>query len=264
MRRPRARPCSAHRSRNRWPTPCETPTLAWSPAPTGRSRCDRRPPRRTCPGASFAGQQDTYLNVAGIDEVLDAVHRCWASLWTDRAVAYRAAQGIDGSGVALAVVVQRMVDAESAGVLFTADPVTGRRRQAVLDAARGLGDAVVSGAVDPDHFVVDTANRADPRPAAGRLGRRAGGQPDGRAGASAGVARRPGGERVRQPAGHRMGHGRRRHAVADAVPADHDAVSGPGARARRCPPTTPASTSASASRRACTGRSRRWASPPSG
>ena len=99
------------------------------------------------PGASFAGQQDTYLNVTGIDDVLDAVHRCWASLWTDRAVAYRAAQGIDGSGVALAVVVQRMVDAESAGVLFTADPVTGRRRQAVLDAARGLGDAVVSGAV---------------------------------------------------------------------------------------------------------------------
>ncbi len=89
--------------------------------------------------------------------VLDAVHRCWASLWTDRAVAYRAAQGIDGSGVALAVVVQRMVDAASAGVLFTADPVTGRRRQAVLDAALGLGDAVVSGAVDPDHFVVDTA-----------------------------------------------------------------------------------------------------------
>lgn len=108
------------------------------------------------PGASFAGQQDTFLNVAGIDDVLEAVHRCWASLWTDRAVAYRAAQGIDGSGVALAVLVQRMVDAQSAGVLFTADPVTGRRRQAVLDAARGLGDAVVSGAVDPDHFVVDT------------------------------------------------------------------------------------------------------------
>ena len=63
------------------------------------------------PGASFAGQQDTYLDITGIDGVLDAVHRCWASLWTDRAVAYRAAQGIDGSGVALAVVVQRMVDA---------------------------------------------------------------------------------------------------------------------------------------------------------
>ena len=182
------------------------------------------------PGASFAGQQDTYLNVAGIDDVLDAVHRCWASLWTDRAVAYRAAQGIDGSGVALAVVVQRMVDAESAGVLFTADPVTGRRHQAVLDAARGLGDAVVSGAVDPDHFVVDTGNRADPRPAPRRLGRQRGGQPDGRAGASAGVAGRPSGARIRSPAGHRMGRGRRRTRVADAVPADHDAVSGPGAR----------------------------------
>ena len=126
------------------------------------------------PDASFAGQQDTYLNVAGIEDVLDAVHRCWASLWTDRAVAYRAAQGIDGSGIALAVIVQRMVDAESAGVLFTADPVTGRRHQAVLDAAFGLGDAVVSGAVDPDHFVVDTAT--------GRiLDRRPGGPPDERA-----------------------------------------------------------------------------------
>ncbi|MDR7190316.1 pyruvate,water dikinase [Microbacterium sp. BE35] len=123
------------------------------------------------PGASFAGQQDTYLDVAGVDDVLDAVHRCWASLWTDRAVAYRAAQGIEGAGVALAVVVQRMVDAESAGVLFTADPVTGRRRQAVLDAARGLGEAVVSGSVDPDHFVVDTAT--------GRiLDRRPGGEAD--------------------------------------------------------------------------------------
>ncbi|MFB7890735.1 PEP/pyruvate-binding domain-containing protein [Microbacterium sp. NPDC056044] len=123
------------------------------------------------PGASFAGQQDTYLNVTGIDGVLDAVHRCWASLWTDRAVAYRAAQGVDGTGVAVAVVVQRMVDASSAGVLFTADPVTGRRRQAVLDSAHGLGEAVVSGSVDPDHFVVDTAT--------GRiLERRAGGGPD--------------------------------------------------------------------------------------
>src|SRR6476661_8098824 len=79
------------------------------------------------PGASFAGQQDTFLNVVGIDAVLDAVRRCWASLWTDRAVAYRASQGIDND-LALAVVVQRMVDARAAGVLFTADPITGRRR----------------------------------------------------------------------------------------------------------------------------------------
>jgi phosphoenolpyruvate synthase/pyruvate phosphate dikinase len=107
------------------------------------------------PGASFAGQQDTYLNVVGVDAVLDAVRRCWASLWTDRAVAYRADAGIPHAGTQLAVVVQRMVDAQAAGVLFTADPVSGRRTRSVLDAAPGLGDAVVSGAVDPDHWLVD-------------------------------------------------------------------------------------------------------------
>lgn len=108
------------------------------------------------PFASFAGQQDTYLNVVGADDVLDAVRRCWASLWTDRAVAYREANGIDHAGVRLAVVVQVMVDARVAGVMFTANPVTGRRREAVIDAAPGLGEAVVSGAVNPDRFVVDT------------------------------------------------------------------------------------------------------------
>ncbi|MGO4237605.1 PEP/pyruvate-binding domain-containing protein [Pseudarthrobacter sp. YAF2] len=107
------------------------------------------------PFASFAGQQDTYLNVVGADAVLEAVRNCWASLWTDRATAYRASLGIDPAGVALAVVVQRMVDAETAGVMFTANPLTGRRRQIVIDAAPGLGEAVVSGAVNPDHFVVD-------------------------------------------------------------------------------------------------------------
>jgi hypothetical protein len=109
------------------------------------------------PGASFAGQQDTYLNVVGVESVLDAVRRCWASLWTDRAVSYRANNGIDPRGVRLAVVVQRMVDASVAGVLFTANPVTGRRRQAVIDASPGLGEAVVSGAVNPDHFVANAA-----------------------------------------------------------------------------------------------------------
>jgi pyruvate,water dikinase len=109
------------------------------------------------PGASFAGQQDTYLNVVGVESVLDAVQRCWASLWTDRAVSYRATNGIDPRGVRLAVVVQRMVDASVAGVLFTANPVTGKRHQAVIDASSGLGEAVVSGAVNPDHFVADTA-----------------------------------------------------------------------------------------------------------
>ncbi|WP_426997911.1 PEP/pyruvate-binding domain-containing protein [Pseudarthrobacter sp. N5] len=108
------------------------------------------------PLASFAGQQDTYLNVVGADAVLAAVRDCWASLWTDRAVSYRASHGIPASTVALAVVVQRMVDAVAAGVLFTANPVTGRRHEAVIDASPGLGESVVSGAVNPDHFVVDT------------------------------------------------------------------------------------------------------------
>ena len=112
------------------------------------------------PFASFAGQQDTYLNVVGADAVLAAVRECWASLWTDRAVSYRATHGISPSTVALAVVVQRMVDAAVAGVLFTANPVTGRRHEAVIDASPGLGEAVVSGAVNPDHFVVDTGSQA--------------------------------------------------------------------------------------------------------
>ncbi|MBI3965607.1 MAG: phosphoenolpyruvate synthase [Chloroflexi bacterium] len=109
------------------------------------------------PSASFAGQQDTYLNVVGDDALVDAVRRCWSSLWTDRAVAYRASNGIDHRAVRLAVVIQQMVDAEVAGVMFTADPLTGRRRQAVVDASPGLGEAIVSGAVNPDHFVVDVA-----------------------------------------------------------------------------------------------------------
>src|SRR3712207_3602113 len=108
------------------------------------------------PYASFAGQQDTYLNVVGDESVIEAVRRCWVSLWTDRAVSYRARDGIDPRGVRLAVAVQRMVEAAVAGVLFTANPLTGRRREAVIDASVGLGEAVVSGMVNPDHFVVNT------------------------------------------------------------------------------------------------------------
>ncbi|MCE3550076.1 phosphoenolpyruvate synthase [Pseudonocardia sp. RS11V-5] len=119
------------------------------------------------PDASFAGQQDTFLDVEGPEAVLDAVRRCWASLWTDRAVAYRAAHGIDGRTVALAVVVQRMVPAAAAGVLFTANPVTGRRAETVIEAAPGLGEAVVSGAVDPEHVVLDASGRVVERRAGG-------------------------------------------------------------------------------------------------
>jgi pyruvate,water dikinase len=112
------------------------------------------------PGASFAGQQETYLNVAGSAAVLDAVRRSFASLWTERAVSYRAARAIDPRTVRLAAVVQRMVEAQVAGVLFTANPLTGKRDQAVLDANPGLGEAVVAGLTDPDHFVVDTPTSA--------------------------------------------------------------------------------------------------------
>ena len=106
------------------------------------------------PDASFAGQQETYLGVAGGDAVVEAVRRCWASLWSDRAIAYRDEQGFTHDDVALAVVVQRMIPADAAGVAFTLDPVTGRRR-VVIESAWGLGEVVVSGAVTPDSFAVE-------------------------------------------------------------------------------------------------------------
>ncbi|MGX1162149.1 pyruvate,water dikinase [Arthrobacter sp. SLBN-100] len=109
------------------------------------------------PFASFAGQQDSFMDVAGGDAVVEAVRRCWASLWTDRAVAYRTTNGISHREVGLAVVIQRMVDAATAGVLFTANPVTGTRTESAIDASPGPGQEVVSGAVNPDHFVVETA-----------------------------------------------------------------------------------------------------------
>jgi pyruvate,water dikinase len=109
------------------------------------------------PEASFAGQLDTYLNVVGTDALAHAVRRCWASLWTDRAVAYRADHGMDHGPVGIAVVVQKMVDAQVAGVMFTANPLTGRRKETVIDAAPGLGEALVSGALNPDHYRVDAA-----------------------------------------------------------------------------------------------------------
>jgi pyruvate,water dikinase len=106
------------------------------------------------PTASFAGQQDTYLNVVGPAAVLRHVSRCWASLFTERAVAYRRRNGIDHRAVAMAVVVQRMAAPEASGVLFTADPVSGNRRVATIDAGLGLGEALVSGRADPDVLTV--------------------------------------------------------------------------------------------------------------
>lgn len=107
------------------------------------------------PGTSFAGQQDTYLHMHGSDAVVDAVRRCWASLWTARAIAYRDAQGFAHGEVRLAVVVQEMFASQVAGVLFTANPTTSNPFQLVVNASWGLGEAVVSGHVDPDQFVVE-------------------------------------------------------------------------------------------------------------
>jgi len=109
------------------------------------------------PGLSFAGQQETFLNIQGISGVLEAVKRCWASLWTARAIGYRVRHGIDQNTVSLAAVVQLLVPAEAAGILFTANPVTGQRDQVVLSAAWGLGEAVVGGLVTPDTLTVDKA-----------------------------------------------------------------------------------------------------------
>lgn len=106
--------------------------------------------------ASFAGQQETYLNVRGLEALGTAVINCWASLWTARAMSYRARESVLPDQVRLAVVVQQMVEAEAAGVMFTANPANGRRDQTVISAAWGLGEAVVSGAVTTDDLTVDT------------------------------------------------------------------------------------------------------------
>jgi len=110
------------------------------------------------PDASFAGQQDTYLNIHGAGAVQDAVRRCWASLWTARAMIYRARRGIAPDEVSIAVVVQQLVPAEAAGVLFTADPQTGDTRRMVVNASWGLGESVVSGQVTPDTLVLDPSS----------------------------------------------------------------------------------------------------------
>ncbi|MFQ5460957.1 MAG: PEP/pyruvate-binding domain-containing protein, partial [Anaerolineae bacterium] len=112
------------------------------------------------PGASFAGQQDTYLNVIGEVALLDAIRRCWVSLFTDRAILYRCRNGFSHRDVQLSVVVQQMIMAEVSGILFTADPVTGHRHTLAIDASFGLGEALVGGLVSPDSYRVDKGSRA--------------------------------------------------------------------------------------------------------
>lgn len=107
------------------------------------------------PDASFAGQQDTYLWLRGRNAVGEHIRRCWASLYTSRAIVYRLANGIPDEGLSMAVAVQKMVDAKTAGVAMTVDPSNGDRSTIVIDAAWGLGESVVSGTVTPDNLHVD-------------------------------------------------------------------------------------------------------------
>ncbi|MEM2416797.1 MAG: phosphoenolpyruvate synthase [Nitrososphaerota archaeon] len=110
------------------------------------------------PDASFAGQQETYLNVNGESEVLEKVQKCWSSLFTPRAIFYRTQKGFPHEKVLISVAVQKMVNSRSAGVMFTINPVTGDRNQIVIEGNWGLGESVVSGAVSPDDFIVDKNN----------------------------------------------------------------------------------------------------------
>jgi pyruvate,water dikinase len=106
------------------------------------------------PSASFAGQQDTYLNIIGTEAVLEHIRKCWASLFTERAITYRMQNGFGHRNVYLAVVIQRMIFPEAAGILFTADPVTSSRKTVSIDAGFGLGEALVSGLVNADNYKV--------------------------------------------------------------------------------------------------------------
>ena len=105
-------------------------------------------------GASFAGQHETYLNVRGADNVATSVARCWRSLWLPRALSYRREQGLSVEGARLAVLVQQLVPAQMSGVLFSANPVTSARDEAVLTVSWGLGESIVGGTVSPDTYVV--------------------------------------------------------------------------------------------------------------
>ena len=200
------------------------------------------------PTASFAGQQDTYLNVVGPAAILQHVSRCWASLFTERAVTYRLRNGFDHRKVHMAVVVQQMVFPEAAGVLFTADPVTGNRKVASVEASFGLGEALVSGLVNPDVYKVRDGEVVAKAIAAKRLAVHAspaGGtqeqaidperqeQPALTDAQVVRLARARPADRsaLRPPAGHRVVPGRRR--LPDRPePADHHAVPHPRGRRR--------------------------------
>lgn len=106
-------------------------------------------------GASFAGQQETFLNVVGEEELLKSVCRCWSSLYTSQAMFYRHQKGFGNLEVSMAVVVQKMIQSEKSGVLFTVDPVQRNHFQMTIEAVWGLGEGIVSGKITPDHYVID-------------------------------------------------------------------------------------------------------------
>ncbi len=121
------------------------------------------------PTASFAGQQDTYLNILGKEAILTHISKCWASLFTERAVIYRLQNGFDHRKVYLAVVVQKMIFPQAAGILFTADPITGHRKVVSIDASFGLGEAIVSGWVNADNYKVRNGKISDKKIATKKL-----------------------------------------------------------------------------------------------
>ncbi len=122
------------------------------------------------PTASFAGQHDTYLNIIGFDHIVEHISRCWASLFTDRAIVYRIQNGFDHHKIALAVVVQQMVFPEAAGVMFTADPISSNRKIVSIDACLGLGEAMVSGLVNSDNYKICDGRIIDKQIASKNIG----------------------------------------------------------------------------------------------
>jgi phosphoenolpyruvate synthase/pyruvate phosphate dikinase len=109
---------------------------------------------------SFAGQHETYLNIVGVDAVAETVVRCWTSVRTERALAYRQGQGLSAAGVRLAVLVQQLVPADASAVVFSANPVTGSRDEVLINASWGLGESIVNGTVTPDTFVIRKSDLA--------------------------------------------------------------------------------------------------------
>ncbi|EFR32456.1 pyruvate phosphate dikinase, PEP/pyruvate binding domain protein [Peptoniphilus harei ACS-146-V-Sch2b] len=112
------------------------------------------------PDASFAGQQDTYLHISGEEELLNHIRDCFASLWTSRAIYYREKQNYDHFDVALSVVIQKMVNSEKSGVMFTANPINNSTDEMMINASYGLGEAVVSGIVTPDEYIIDKKQKS--------------------------------------------------------------------------------------------------------